>query len=50
MIIEFETINGIPKEDGYLSNGYPYKVIANCECGYKWTLRGIRQINELIIE
>lgn len=38
---------GRPAKEGYLFEGGPYKVIAVCRCGKRWTLRGVSQIVEL---
>lgn len=39
--------SGFPETTGYLSEGNPYKVFAVCNCGRKWTLRGVGQITDL---
>lgn len=49
--IEWEQINGeFDIKDGSLNPGDPYKVEAICKkCNYAWTLKGINQINHVII-
>ena len=32
---------------GYHSEGMPCSVMAVCDCGHKWRLRGVRQITDL---
>jgi hypothetical protein len=39
--------NGEPEEEGILNPGSPLSVDGTCECGHRWTLRGITQITEL---
>jgi hypothetical protein len=38
---------GVPERIGYLVDGGPVGVDAICACGYRWCLRGVRQITEL---
>ena len=45
--INFDAKCGVPDEIGYLSDGHPYCVYANCECGHSWRLRGVSQITDL---
>ena len=35
------------ESEGILETGYPYKVEGECrDCGYRWTFRGVYQMNE----
>jgi hypothetical protein len=38
---------GVPDAEGYMVDGNPDYVQANCDCGHSWRLRGISQITEL---
>lgn len=47
--IEFPIKEGHIAEVGYLNvdSGQPYKVIAECQCGHIWTLRGVWTVSQL---
>lgn len=45
--IEFILADGKRSREGYLQDGHPTKVVAVCECGHYWTLRGVLQITSL---
>lgn len=36
------------RNDGILEPGEPYKVEAHCDCGHRWTLRNILQIDQVM--
>ena len=45
--IEFEVVNGVREEKGYLEDGEPFAVYAECACGNRWKLRGVSDIRQL---
>lgn len=46
--LEFNAVNGIPEEEGYLHPGHATSVKAHCsKCGHNWKLKMITQITEL---
>ena len=45
--LDFDYANGMRGEEGIRGEGAPVKVIAHCDCGHGWTLRGVVQITEL---
>ena len=45
--IQFAYADGKRGREGWLGEGSPVAVVARCECGYAWRLRGITQITEL---
>jgi hypothetical protein len=51
-VIEFEqNQDGTINPYGYLRDGSPYKVVAECfNCRHRWRLRGISQITNLNIQ
>lgn len=46
--IDFDIdVEGNISKEGVCMPGYPNGIIAHCDCGHKWKLRKIIQINEL---
>lgn len=45
--IQFGYVGNGRSAEGWMSEGNPYKVEAQCACGHAWNLRGVVQITDL---
>jgi RNA polymerase subunit RPABC4/transcription elongation factor Spt4 len=46
--IYFEVESSIVDMIGSLEPGNPVRIEGSCSCGYRWTLRGVKQIHEVL--
>lgn len=48
--ISWRVNNGnLDRDDGALESGNPSKVEARCTCGHSWRVRGVLQIDDVLI-
>lgn len=48
--LSFGLRDGVREKYGSYGKGGSTKVIAECDCGHHWTLRGVVQVTDLDIE